>query len=225
MQSFEKKAWEQFRAAVIEMDGGRCVRCGRGHGDGVVLQVHHKHYIKARPIWDYPTSLCETLCSGCHAREHGIIRPSVGWDCVGYHDLEDLTGTCDACGTSIRHVFFIQISGWPPLEVGEICCDNFTSTTLATTHMESLRRYESRRRRFIESSRWKLSPTGSSTLSQSGLNLVITGTAEGYVLIANGIPGRQRFASLAATKSATFELIETGSLRDFLVRQGVVPHP
>lgn len=222
MRSFEKQAWEQFRATVLEMDGGRCVRCGRGRSDGVVLQVHHKQYIKGRPQWDYPTSLCETLCSGCHAREHGILRPSVGWECVGYRDLEELSGTCEACGTSIRHVFFIQVTGWPPLEVGEICCDNFTSTTLATSHMESLKRYESRRRRFIGSTRWKLLDNGSSALRQGDLNLIIVSLGNEYGLEANGLLGRKRFSSLIEAKSATFELIENGRLRDYLVEQNLI---
>lgn len=220
MRAYDKKAWEAFRAQIIELDGGKCVRCTRRPSDGVVLQVHHKQYLPGRPLWDYPTGQCETLCSGCHAREHGIIRPSVGWECVGFHDLEDLIGHCELCGTSIRYIFMLQTPGWPSLEVGEICCDNLTSTKLASGHMESLRRFESRRRRFIRSRRWTLSPVGSPTLRQKGIKLTIVALDGAYRLTANGVTGRKVFASIVDTKREAFDQLESGRLRDFLARHG-----
>ena len=220
MRAYDKKAWEAFRAQIIELDGGKCVRCARGPSDGVVLQVHHKKYRPGRPLWDYPTGQCETLCSGCHARQHGIIRPSVGWECVGFHDLEDLIGHCELCGTSIRYVFLVQIAGWPSLEVGEICCDNLTSTKSATGHMESLRRFESRRKRFIGSRRWTLAQEGLPTLTQKAIQLVIVPLDGMYRLAANGVTGQKTFASIQAAKSEAFDQLESGKLRDYLVRIG-----
>lgn len=220
MQS-HKNAWEQFRQAVIEMDGGKCVRCARSPADGgVVLQVHHKEYIRGRELWDYPTSMCETLCRGCHAREHGKIPPAAGWECVGFHDLEALDGECELCGTDIRYVFLVQIEGWPALEVGEICCDNLTSSQLASNHMDSVRRYESRRRTFIGSARWKLVADGGSELKQKGICIRIVSHASDFVIEANDLLGKQTFPTLAKAKSKCFELLETGALRDFLCRAG-----
>ncbi len=82
-----KLKWEQFRREVIELDGGNCVRCGKAREDGAILHVHHKQYIDGREYWDYPIEMMETLCAGCHAKEHGIISPDCGWLLVG--DDED----------------------------------------------------------------------------------------------------------------------------------------
>ncbi|WP_332641551.1 HNH endonuclease [Brevundimonas sp.] len=216
-----KQAWEQFRQAVIELDGGRCVRCHRSEDeDGVVLQVHHKQYIRCREPWDYPTELCETLCKGCHARQHGLIPPGAGWECVGFHDLEEPVGTCELCGTSIRYVFLVRIDGWPAMEVGEICCDNLTSSELATNHMDSVRRYESRRRTFIGSSRWKILDSETYELTQKGICVQIVRAAEGFAIKANDVIGRRSFPTLLKCKSWCFELLETGELRDFLFKVG-----
>jgi len=106
MSDYRRKEWKKFRESVIESDGGKCVHCGRGE-DEAVLQVHHKRYIKGRLPWEYGTKDCETLCKGCHAELHGLIKPRSGWDYLWDEDLDDLSGTCQNCGTSIRYVFHI----------------------------------------------------------------------------------------------------------------------
>ena len=99
--------WEAFRQQIIEADGYCCVRCGREAGD-IVLQVHHKQYYPGRALWDYPPGHCETLCSGCHAREHGIVRPDEGWSYAFDEDLGELDGACDVCSTALRYRFYIS---------------------------------------------------------------------------------------------------------------------
>ena len=69
--------------------------------------------------------------------------------------MESLDGKCELCGTDIRYVFLVSIEGWPTMEVGEICCDNLTSSEMASNHLDSVKRYESRRRTFVASKRWK----------------------------------------------------------------------
>ena len=49
--------------------------------------------------WGYKYDECEVLCRACPGIEHGVVRPSVGWDCFGNDDLGDLNGNCELCGT------------------------------------------------------------------------------------------------------------------------------
>lgn len=106
--------WIEFRNEMIELDGGVCKRCGRGIGDGVVLQVHHKAYRKGALPWEYSYSDCETLCKGCHGQEHGKVRPSFGWELLGTDDLGELSGVCEFCSTEIRYVFLFSIPTGSP---------------------------------------------------------------------------------------------------------------
>ena len=73
---YRDKRWIKYREEILQMDEYSCVKCGRTTPE-VTLQVHHKKYEKGKPPWDYPAKDCETLCRGCHAREHGVIRPNV----------------------------------------------------------------------------------------------------------------------------------------------------
>ncbi|MCX7257277.1 MAG: hypothetical protein NTZ64_11205 [Polaromonas sp.] len=130
MKPYRSREWKIFRNEVIRLDGGACSNCGKTASDGAILQVHHKQYFSGRSPWDYPYNLCETLCKGCHAAEHGLIPPKFGWEHVGWDDLGELNGICECCGTSIRYIFLVQHPKWNPMEVGEICCDNLTSIGL-----------------------------------------------------------------------------------------------
>lgn len=61
--------WLQVRQWVIERDHRVCTRCFRGQN----LQVHHLEYLPGLMAWEYPFKYLTTLCSRCHAIEHGII--------------------------------------------------------------------------------------------------------------------------------------------------------
>ena len=65
---YADRQWAAFREKVVNLDGAMCVECGRTRSDGVVLQVHHRQYIRGRKPWEYDYADCETLCKGCHAR-------------------------------------------------------------------------------------------------------------------------------------------------------------
>lgn len=156
MKGYARKHWKDFRDEVIELDGSVCSVCGRGEPD-VYLQVHNKRYIPNKLPWEYAYTDCATLCKGCHAAEHGIIPPRFGWEYVGYDDLGDLIGTCELCGSSLRHQFFVFHDRWGTMKVGTYCCDSSTDTEVASNLADSKKRHEDRKRRFIQSSRWKLS--------------------------------------------------------------------
>lgn len=64
----ESQVWAANRLVVLERDGRRCVRCGSTH----YLHVHHReHWNPDDPATHEPDNL-ETLCAGCHRREHPL---------------------------------------------------------------------------------------------------------------------------------------------------------
>lgn len=160
--------------------------------------------------------MCVTLCKGCHAEEHGIVRPFIGWECVGYDDLGEPSGECELCGSSIRHVFFVRHEKWPSLEVGETCCDHLTDTTEASNHMDSVRCFEARQHRFIRSSRWKSEAGGLLRIRQKGIDLAVAPIGEDFLLIVNDIRGKHRFSSIFDSKKAAFGMLESGKIDAFL---------
>lgn len=220
MRCYHRKDWLQFRKEVIELDGGVCVRCGRGPLQGAILQVHHKEYLPGKLPWDYPYELCETLCKSCHAGEHGIVQPFTGWECIGYDDLGEISGECELCNTPIRHVFFVQHAKWPSLEVGETCCDHLTGTALASDHMNSVRRFEARQQRFIGSPRWKPYGDGAFCIRQKGVNLVVESSGQEFKLRVDDVLGKKTYSSAVSAKMFVFELIENGKLDAFLSKVG-----
>jgi len=103
MKHYNRTEWRTFREELLRLHDGVCGRCYRGQPEGVVLQVHHKIYIRGRLPWEYPPEACEVLCKGCHAEEHGRIMPQSGWEHFGdYDDLGAPDGECELCGTAIR---------------------------------------------------------------------------------------------------------------------------
>ena len=154
--------------------------------------------------------MCETLCKGCHAAEHGIIPPKKGWEYCGNDDLEDLIGTCEACGSSIRHVYYIDHPNWPTLEVGTVCCDNLTGTNTAS----SLRRLQDRKNKFINSKRWK-QVDQNYQIKQKKVDVLIYKEAGGYKLSMNQVNGKMRFQSLVDAKEKVFDFIDSGEAEEF----------
>ncbi|WP_207882659.1 HNH endonuclease [Pseudomonas sp. 30_B] len=211
---YADKKWAVFREQVIELDGGECVSCGRSRADGVVLQVHHKLYVRGRKPWEYDPSDCETLCRGCHAREHGEIRPDTGWEYVGEDDLGDLFGSCELCDTSIRYVHYVQHEHWEQMGVGSDCCDNLTGTQEAAEY----RRRLGRRRRFVASSRWK-SDGDQHLIKQDGLRIAIVQGQGGYKLVIDEVQGRKEFEHLLHAQEFVFDLIDSGEAADFIQRR------
>lgn len=215
VDSYRSKDWKKFRDEVIRLDGNACSKCERTSADGAVLQVHHKHYLPGRKPWQYAYDACYTLCSGCHAAEHGIIPPKFGWEHAGWEDLGDLIGKCDCCGTAIRYSFMVSHADWHPMEVGEVCCDHLTSSQVASSHMESKRRYSSRLKRFVSSSRWSAYSNGKNLITHKGFSITITPAPDGYRTSVNGTMGKARHENLLGAKAAIFEVIESGKMRAY----------
>lgn len=219
MSQYRKNQWKEFRKSIIELDGYKCRQCGRREPD-VILQVHHLKYIHGRKPWEYAFEECKTLCSGCHAQEHGIKKPQFGWEYVGQDDLGDLIGTCENCKTAIRHVFYIQHPNWPTLEVGTYCCDKLTDSKIASNLMDSLRSYEDRKERFINSKRWKLLE-GIFKIKQSAIPIEIEQRHNLFFIKVVELPGRFSYNSLVDAKERVFEIFDSGEIFEVLKSRNI----
>jgi hypothetical protein len=217
MKNYRNKNWREFRNEIIELDGGACSVCKKTAEDGVVLQVHHKEYVKGTLPWEYPYDLCETLCKGCHAIQHGRIPPNFDWEYIGYDDLGGLDGNCEYCGTDIRHVFYIHHEKWGTMEVGEICCDNLTCTKIASTLMESDRRFKSRMNNFLKSKRWVEDQSGL-YIKQKRIHVFINPHRNGFKIKMNGRTGKLEFDSILEAKKKVFHVIESGEAEAYFAR-------
>jgi hypothetical protein len=213
-----KGKWEKYRNEVIELDDCRCVRCGKSRDEGAVLQVHHKYYEPGRDYWDYPLSACETLCSGCHAKEHGIISPDTGWGFLSDHDLGSCCGICDYCGSSLRRSFAIRHPNWGSMDVGADCCDLLTGTEQASRKMDEHRKRAGRRLRFIQSSRWSLQDDGARKIQFDSYCIIIRREQEGYRIQINFACGGKLYPTLEDAKGAAFDALENGRAREHLLK-------
>ncbi len=220
---YRSASWHEFRQEVLRLDGYACTKCGRQREDGVRLHVHHKRYLAGHKPWEYPHDLCDTLCSGCHAAEHGIIPPKFGWAFVGYDDLGDVSGECEYCGTAIRHSFLVEHEKWGAMEVGEGCCDNLTSTQVATGFLESLVRHQQRRKRFVSSPRWEKDYAGELSIKQKGIYLSLVKHEGAYRIRVYGKLGKKVFPTELDAKAGVFDLVESGAIDDWLKKQRSKP--
>lgn len=219
MKQYGTNNWKEYRNIVIELDGNRCSVCGRS-GTEVVLQVHHKKYICGLKPWEYATKDCITLCRGCHAAEHGHIRPKINWEYQGDEDLGDLIGTCENCGSSLRYVFFIFNEKWGTMEVGTQCCDALTDTNLASNHVESQRRYDERKERFIKSKRWKIE-NNTVRIKQNNFEIEISQKGLDFFLTIENLTSTKPYKNLNSAKIKVFDVIESGTLMQYFKKHNI----
>jgi hypothetical protein len=199
---------------MLEREGHCCSTCGASSDSGAVLQVHHKQYITGRMPWQYKYDECEVLCKGCHGAEHGLIKPKVGWTCIGEDDLGEPSGTCDNCGNSIRHECYVTHPHWEPMAVGTDCCDNLTGTSIASEK----RKLKERSDRFVTSSRWRMTSYGA-TICQKGIDLSIVIMHGKFRLSLRGTLGKKAFDSIDDAKRFAFQFIESGEAQRWLARR------
>ena len=95
------------------------------------------------------------------------------------------------------------------MEVGTVCCDNLTGTTIAS----ELRRYEIRKQRFVTSARWQ-----NDTISQFGITVAIVREQNGYYVCLDGRHGRIAHATLDQAKAAAFDVIERQNIKEWLAK-------
>lgn len=195
MNTYSHPEWARFREEVINLDGGRCLRCDRSRTDGAVLQVHHRSYLAGRRPWEYARTECETLCKGCHAQEHGIIMPQSDWFLIASDDLGDLSGKCECCGNALRYIYAIIHPKWGSMAVGTDCCNRLTMTSGASAYHEARIKKRQQRARFIDSDRWKQHDNAWS-ITQKKIEVWITLQGEKYRISMDGVDGSQEYDSL-----------------------------
>ncbi|QOW10855.1 hypothetical protein Q73A0000_11055 [Kaistella flava (ex Peng et al. 2021)] len=218
-QSYKSESWKLFRECIIESDGYKCAHCNRNNLE-VILQVHHKKYITGRKPWEYSPSYCITLCRGCHARQHGIIMPNFGWEYLCDEDLGGLNGECDKCGNQMRFAFHIHHENWGFMQVGRQCCDNLTDSNLASNKIDSVKRFEIRKRNFLKSSRWK-SFLSENRIFKNLFEIKIEEIDNVYFLTIHGKKSREKYISLDSAKCKAFEVIENSSFINYCLNKKI----
>ncbi len=210
---YKSKEWFEFRSVLLAQAKYCCELCSRSKRDGAVLQVHHLKYDFGKKPWEYKASEVQVLCKGCHAEFHLKKMPTKDWELVGVDDLGGLDGECDYCGTSIRHVYFIEHCLGHSMAVGEICCDRFTESKLASDY----RKFKLRKDSFINSTRWTTEKGGSQSIVQINELMSIKFIEGKWQIAIDDKIGRKIFESCDAAKAMLFDLIETGDIKKYLI--------
>ncbi|ASG24038.1 HNH endonuclease [Nitrospirillum viridazoti] len=219
MKPYSHARWHLYREEVIKLDGACCVRCRRGRADGAVLQVHHKAYVSGRLPWEYPYGDCETLCKGCHAAEHGIAMPKTGWSLFGVDDLGSLCGSCELCGTEIRYIYAVGHPSWGAMGVGTDCCDALTATTDAGEHHANLIKEREKKRRFVDSPKWKVTVAGDMAMIRDRILVQISPYEGHYRLKIGNVQGVMKYPTVLDAKIRAFEFIESGDAAKFIAER------
>jgi hypothetical protein len=216
MKQYHHKLWAQYRAEQIKLHGGICAHCLRS-GDEVVLQVHHLEYVEGRMPWDYPYNQCEVLCKGCHAKEHGIIKPSKDWEFIGEDDLGGLDGICDYCGTEHRYTHLVMHRNWGAMSVGAQCCDKLTESTIGSEEHVDFLNYIKRRKNFVDSKKWELSSSGVWQFKRAGIRIGIDPTnKDTFCICLDGVKGKAEHSTLLDAQISVFDFIESGEAQKYL---------
>jgi len=66
-QQYLSDEWKTRRELILSRDNHSCVKCGTNQ---LMLQVHHKRYVKGFKAWEYQDEDLETLCTKCHSNFH-----------------------------------------------------------------------------------------------------------------------------------------------------------
>jgi len=141
--------------------------------------------------------------------------PQSGWSHIGTDDLGDLTGHCELCGTEIRYVYAIQHPVWGAMAVGTDCCDHLTGTTAASEYHDRLVKLREKRKRFVDSPKWKDVGDGL-TIRRAGIEVRITPRDGGYRLAMDDTQGKVSYPTTLDAKIRAFDFIESGSAADYL---------
>lgn len=228
-KSYRSSKWKEVCRQVLERDGYCCVRCGRSRSE-TTLQVHHMRYEHNKLAHEYPLEYLITLCQGCHAKDHGKIRPTSGWIYEGYEDLGDLCGECEFCHSQLRYSYSIYHPMWGYMEVGTNCCDRLTESDEASK-IEKKRKSElDRLARFIKSPQWKFDEYTHSRKYEK-FSITITQRSDGLFYLTIGFNLKdfkdktidedikltgKGYADLDLAKSQALKVIRDGSLIEYI---------
>ena len=219
MKLYRQREWKAYCAEQIKLHGGVCAHCLRAAPE-VVLQVHHRQYVKGRLPWEYPYDECDVLCRGCHAKEHGIIMPSNDWEFIGEDNLGALEGECEYCGKELRYTHMVTHPNWGTMIVGEQCCDKLTETTIGSEAHVDFLNYVKRRKTFINSPKWFVALNGVRSIERAGIAIEIVPTDDGkFRFNLDDVKGKADHATLLDAQICVFDYVESGKAAEYLAER------
>ena len=226
--AYRQPQWKEFSRRVIEANQCRCSQCHRHESEGITLQVHHTYYKPElfKYPWDYPLKAFEVLCKGCHAKEHGHIMPTEGWEYVEgwYEDMKEPCFPCEypGCSFELRHVHTIYHPKWGYLNVGCVHADILTGTKQASEVEKEEKRRHIRLESFLNPKKWQ---KYGNHYYQEFVHFPITITQENNVFqVSIFIPLVETYTTLEDAQKAAFNICYNVSPRQFF-EQHNIPYP
>lgn len=238
-KDYRNPKWKKIRENVISRDDYTCCRCQKKE-EVKNLRVHHKIKYPNKKYWDYPLSDLETLCKSCLAEIYKKIIPQSGWEYLGAYDLEDLSGSCELCGTDIRYEHSVFHPEYGELTVGCDCADRLTQTSIASKWDDERKKYKDKLNRFIKSTLWKEKTSKNGNIfykrSFKGCELFIWDNGGYYKLWLkffyfdshnnkqwDTLKGKIKYLTLDEAKVKLFETITNGSLKKYILNHFGTP--
>ena len=69
-EKLRDERWQEVRRRILKRDLFQCQFCFQYAKDGLVLNVHHLHYLPNYEPWEYEEEMLLTLCIYCHEANH-----------------------------------------------------------------------------------------------------------------------------------------------------------
>ena len=156
-KGYRENNWRKKRETILRRDDYTCQCCGRTEQDGIKLQVHHLIYLRHCKPWEYPDYALQTLCSGCHAREHGHKPPTSGWIYDYEYDYGEYGAEqCELCGTDLLHVHVLNHPNWGNIKVGIECKGKLLAGDNRAEELQKERESRARKlKTFVNSPKWR----------------------------------------------------------------------
>lgn len=221
---YKQTRWKRFSQTIIEENDCCCSRCGRKETEGVTLQVHHKYYEQNKKPWEYPFSACEVLCKACHAKEHGHIMPTDGWEYIDYEDMDEPCVECEYPNCTyeglLRYVHTVYHPKWGFLNVGCNHADKLTATNQASEKEKEEKRKQKDFEKFLKEDKW-IHSDNRYIREYSEFFIIIKHVAYHYVLTIYNVQLGDPYASLPEAQSAAFEICYNYSLETFCEQYGL----
>lgn len=63
---YDSERWRNLRYRILRRDGARCVVCGRGYKQGVILHVDHIKPRSLYPALEWSEDNLQVLCADCN---------------------------------------------------------------------------------------------------------------------------------------------------------------
>ncbi|EGY01982.1 hypothetical protein AZA_88261 [Nitrospirillum viridazoti Y2] len=99
--------------------------------------------------------------------------------------------------------------------MGTDCCDRLTGATDARDHHDGLIKEREKRKRFVDSPKWKVTASGDMVMVRDRIPVRITFRDGSYGLEIGSIKGRLKYPTALDAKIRAFEFIESGEAARF----------